>query len=188
MFDTLSGFLILWLHPMPIWPCRDATIWVTLPWCRLFHAYLPLFCSMWWYAYHACLCHPLALYASLHACLHVHAWFLLASVSSMLQHNEVMDIQSKLTFVPRGNHLCWLFRLFAFLFVCLLSGFFACHVYHAYLLYVSFIWILHLFPPSHVCWFYVFAFAYTRIEQGRIKLGHGLPSLSRKSKDASMWI
>ena len=34
----------------------------------------------------------------------------------MLQHNEVMDIQSTPTFVPRGHHL-----LFAFLLVCLLT-------------------------------------------------------------------
>ena len=45
----------------------------------------PLFRFMRWYAYHACLCHLLALYASLHACLHVHAWVLLASVSLACQ-------------------------------------------------------------------------------------------------------
>ena len=73
-----------------------------------------------WYACHTCLCHPLAFYASLHACLHVHAWVLLASVSFMLQHNEVMDIRSKPTFVPRRHHL-----LFAFLLVCFLTCFFA---------------------------------------------------------------
>ena len=59
----------------------------------------------------------------------------------MLQHNEVMDIRSKPTFVPREHHF-----LFAFSLVCLLSCFFACHVYHAYLLYTSFICSLHLFP------------------------------------------
>ena len=76
--------------------------------------------SVQWYAYHAYLCHSLAFYASIHACLHVHAWVLLASVSSMLQHNEAMDIRSKPTFVPRGQHL-----LFAF-FACLSSFLFAC--------------------------------------------------------------
>ena len=78
------------------------------------HTFLP-FRSVRWYAYHACLCHPLAFYASSHTCFYIHAWFLLASVSSMIQHNEVMDIWSKPTFVPRGRHL-----LFAFLLVCLL--------------------------------------------------------------------
>ena len=47
---------------------------------------------------------PLALYASLHACLHVHVWVLLASVLSMLQHNKAIDIWSKPTFVPLH---CW---------------------------------------------------------------------------------
>ena len=76
----------------------------------------PFFCSVWWYAYHDCLCHLLAFFASLHACLHVHAWVLLASVSSVLQHNETIDIQSKPTFVPHEQPL-----LFALLFVCLFA-------------------------------------------------------------------
>ena len=61
-------------------------------------------------------------------------------MSFVLQHNEVMDIRSKPTFVPRRHHL-----LFAFSLVCLLSCFFACHVYHAYLLYASFTCPMHLF-------------------------------------------
>ena len=77
---------------------------------------LPFFRSTQCFACHACLCHPLAFYASLHACLHVHAWALLTNVSSMLQHNEAMDIQPKPTFVPRGHHL-----LFAFFLVCLFA-------------------------------------------------------------------
>ena len=40
---------------------------------------------------------------------------------------------------------CLLSRLFAFSLVCLLSYFFGCHVYHAYLLYASFICSTHLF-------------------------------------------
>ena len=70
----------------------------------------------WWYACHAFLCHLLAFSASLHACLHVYAWVLLVSVSSMLQHNEAMDIWSKPTIVPRGHHL-----LFVFMLVCLFA-------------------------------------------------------------------
>ena len=80
-------------------------------------SYIPFpFCSVWCYAYHVCSHHLLAFYASVHACLHVHAWVLLSSVSSILQHNEAMDIRSKPTFVPRGQHF-----LFALLFVCLLA-------------------------------------------------------------------
>ena len=81
----------------------------------------PFFCFVRWYAYYACLCHPLAFYASLHACLHIHAWVLLVSVSFMLQHNEVMDIRSKPTFVPHRHHLWFAFCLF----VCYLSCLFA---------------------------------------------------------------
>ena len=81
----------------------------------------PLFHSMWWYAYHACLCRSLAFYASLYTCLHVHAWFLLASVLSMLKHNEVMDIRSKPTFVRHGHHLLLASCLFVFFLACLLA-------------------------------------------------------------------
>ena len=157
--------------------------------CRVV-LYIPFpFRSVRCYAYHVCSRHPLAFYASLHACSLVHAWVLLANVSSMLQHNEVMDIQSKPTFVPCGHHLCLLSYLFAFSLVCLLSCFFACHVCYAYLLYASFICSLHLFLPFFFfCWFLVFTFACTHMERGRIELGHGLPSASKKGEDASMWI
>ena len=90
----------------------------------------PIFHSVRWYACHACLCHPLAFYASSHSCSHVHAWVLLATVLFILQHNETMDIRSKPKFVPRGHHL-----LFAFFLV----GLFACFLVflpsssHAYL-------------------------------------------------------
>ena len=46
---------------------------------------------------------------SLHACIHVHAWVLLASVSSIPQHNEAMDIQSNV--VPCRHHLLFIFLL-----------------------------------------------------------------------------
>ena len=116
MFGALRGIDLVWLHSMPVRPCSEVTIWEASPDAELLHAYLSLFCSTQFFAYHACLCHPLAFYASLHACSHVHAWVLLASVSSTPQHNEVMDIQSKPTFVPRRHHI-----LFAFLLVCLLA-------------------------------------------------------------------
>ena len=83
---------------------------------RLLRAYPSPFRSAWCYTYHACSCHSLAFYASLHACLHVHAWVLFASVTSMLQQNEAMDIRSEPTFVSRRSHL-----LFAFLLVCLFA-------------------------------------------------------------------
>ena len=117
MFDALNGFVVMWLHPTLMRPCLDVTIWDASSWCWLLRAYLShfLLCAMI-YAYHACLHYPLAFYASLPACLHIYAWVLLASVLSTLQHNEVMEIRSKPTFVPCGHHL-----LFAFLLVSLLA-------------------------------------------------------------------
>ena len=85
----------------------------------------PPFCSVRWYDCHACLCNPLAFYASLYACSHVHVWVLLASVSFMLQQNEVMDIQSKPTFVPHGHYILFVFLLVCLL-ACLLSFLFLC--------------------------------------------------------------
>ena len=113
MLDALHGLDLVWLHSMPMRPCLDVTIWEASLGARLLYAYPSLFRFMQCYAYRACLCHPSTCYASLHACLHVHAWVLLANVSSMLQHNEVMDIWSKPTFVSHKHH-----PLFAFLLVC----------------------------------------------------------------------
>ena len=45
---------------------------------------------------------------------------LLASLLPILQHNEVMEIRSKPTFVPHGHHF-----LFNFLLICLLACFLA---------------------------------------------------------------
>ena len=98
-------------------------------------------CFMRCYAYHACLCYSLAFYASLHACSHVYAWDLLASVSSMLQHNEVMDIRSKPSFVPGGHHLLFAFLL-DYLLACLLAFFF--------------LWLPCLSCLSALCLFHMF--------------------------------
>ena len=113
----------------------------------------PLFRFMRWYAYHACLCHPLALYASLHACLHVHAWVLLTSVSFMLQHNEAMDIRSKPTFVPHEHLLLFAFSLF-FPFACLLASLLLCLPCLSCLSALClFICSSHFFLPLLVYWF-----------------------------------
>ena len=72
-FDTFSKFVVVWLHLTPMRLCSDVTIWEASLNARLLHAYHSLFRSTQCYACHACLCHPLAFYASLHACSHVHA-------------------------------------------------------------------------------------------------------------------
>ena len=113
------------------------------------HTFSP-FCFMRRYACHACLCHTLAFYASLHTYLYVHAWVLLASVSSMIQHNEVMDIWS-----PRGHHLlfaclsaCFLACLPFCLFACCLVSLFAMPI--MLICFMSFHMLLASFP-SIVC-------------------------------------
>ena len=132
--------------------CCDASCFV--------HTF-PLFRSVRWYAYHAYLCHPLALYASLCACLHAHAWVLLASVLPILQHNEAMDTRSEPTFFPRGRHLlftfllvCLLAYLVAFLFLCLpcLPCLYALCLFHILYASLSFhcLFVDFLFLPSHV--------------------------------------
>ena len=87
------------------------------------HAFF-LFRFVRWYACHSYLCHPLAFYASLHTCLHVHAWVLLASVLSILQHNEFMDIRSHL--ILADTTFCLLSCLFAYFLACLLAFLFLC--------------------------------------------------------------
>ena len=147
-----------------------------------------LICFMWWYAYNACLCYSLAFYASLHACSHVHAWFLLASVSSMLQHNEAMDIRSKPTFVPYEHHLLFAFSLIC-LFTCLLVSLLLWLPCLSCLSALClFICSFHLFFPLLIYWFLVFAFACTHMEWRRLELGHSLPSTSKRGTDASMWL
>ena len=120
--DTFGGFVAVWFDSMPMRLFSDVTTRDASLWCWLLHAYLSLFRSMRWYVFHACLYHPLAFYVFLYACLNVYVWVLLVSVSSILQHNEVMDIQSKPTFVPHGhNLLCFLAYLPFCLFVCFLA-------------------------------------------------------------------
>ena len=109
---------------------------------------------------------------------------LLTNVSSMLQHNEAMDIRSKPTFVPCGHCPCLFAILLCFPF-CSHPNFYVCHVYHVYLLYASLLCSLHLFLPQLICWFLVFAFAYTHMERGRMELRHGLLGTSKMGEDVS---
>ena len=100
----------------------------TYPFCGLFrsdHLWdTPLWCRCAWYTPFSAsfnvvilallvLCHPfgfLWFFASLHACLHVHAW---VYVSSIPQSHGTMDTRSKPTFVLLGHPL-----LFDNMFIC----------------------------------------------------------------------
>ena len=159
--DALSRHVVVWLHPTPMRPYLDVTTWDVLPRCRSLCAYLspfPLHVMMGL----PCLFMPLVgfLFIFTH----------LLTCPSMLQHNEATNI----TF-------CLLSFFFSFLVVCLLSCY-ACHVYHwLYALCHFHILFAFLFPLL-VYWFLIFAFACLHMEQGRMELGHGLPSASKRAR------
>ena len=133
----------------------------------------------------ACLCHPLALYASLHACLLVHAWVFLASVSSILKHNEVMDIRSKPTFVPREHHLLFIFLL-VFFFACLFASLLSMPI-----VLIRFMLVHMLFAsfPSMACLLVscLYLCMYTH-GRGCMELGHSFLGASKRGADVSMWL
>ena len=185
-------------RPPRAWSClvtsdtHEALFWCdhlgSISGCRV-ASYIPFpFCSVQCYAYHVCSCHPLAFYASLHTCSHVHAWVLLANMSSMLQHNEVMDIRSKPTLVLRGHHL-----LFAFFPVCLLACLHAfLFLYLPCLSCLSALCLFHMlfasFPSIACLLVSCLCLTCTHMEQGCMVLGHSLLSVSKRGKDVSMWI
>ena len=78
---------------------------------------------------------------------------------------------------------CLLSRLFA----CFLVSLLAMSIMLSCFMPLSYAFCIFFFPLL-VCWFLVFAFACTHIEQGRMELGHGLLGISEKGEDASMWI
>ena len=83
MFDAFCGLDLVWLRPMPMRSCLDITTQDVSPDARLLHAYLSLFllCAM---ICLPCLFVPPVGFLCFFTHLHVHAWVLLASVSSML--------------------------------------------------------------------------------------------------------
>ena len=179
-FNALSGFMVVRLHPMPTRPCLGVTTWdvfrCQVAPCVLFLFSAPcdamltmLVCSTCWLSVHV---YTFA-YMSMHE-------------SCLLLCHPCFNTMTLWTFDP-NLHLSLMDTTFYFLFLlvyllaCSLAFlFFACHVYHAYLLYVSFICTLHLFLPLFVCWFLVFAFACTHTKRGRMELRHGLLGSSKK--------
>ena len=136
IFDALSRFVVVWLHPTPTRPCLGVTIWDASPKApSLSVCTLPFFCSARSYLYHACLCHPLAY-------MHLYTLAYVLMRESYLLVCRPRFSTMKLWTPDPNLHLshtdttfCLLFCLFSFLLVCLLSGFFAFHAYHAYPFY-----------------------------------------------------
>ena len=182
IFDILSRFVVVWLHLTPTRPCLGVTIWDASSDAVSIRVYPSLFLLRAKLSLPCLFVPPIGLYASLHPCLHAHAWVLLASVSSMLQHNEAMDTRSKPTFVPHGHH-----RLFTFLLVCLfaslLAFWFLCFPWLSCLSVLCLsICSLHLFLLLFVYWFLVIAFACTPMERGGMELGHGPLGTNKKRR------
>ena len=90
---------------------------------------------------------------------------------------------------------CLLSFLFSLSLVCLLSRLFTRILVSMLAMPITFACFMPLpyalctfFFPLLVYWFIIFAFACTHMERGRMELGHGFPSTSKRGKDASMWI
>ena len=188
MLDALHGLDLVWLHPMPMRPCLDVTIWEASPDAGFLHTYTSLFAlydamltmfvrSTRWLSMHP--------YTLAHMSMHE---------SCLLVYHPYFHTMKLWTFNPNlhlslvDTTFCFLSWLFAFSHVCLLSCFFDCHVYHAYLFYPSFICSLHLILPLLICSFLVIAFACTHMEWGRMELWHSLLGESKKGENAGMWI
>ena len=182
IFNALSRFVVVWLHPTPMRPCLGVTIWDASPDAESICAYPSLFLLHAKLSLPCLFVPPIGLYASLHPCLHAHAWVLLASVSSMLQHNEAMDTRSKPTFVPHGHHLLFTFLLVC-LFASLLAFWFLCFPWLSCLSILCLsICSLHLFLLLFVCWFFVIAFTCTPMERWDMEPGHDLLGPNKKRR------
>ena len=185
MLDALHGLDLVWLHPTPMRPCLDVTIWEAFLDVGSLLAYssLPascdamltmLVCATRWLSMHL---YTLA-YMSMHE-------------PCLLVCRPCFNTMKLWTFDPNlhlsivDTSFCVFSCSFAFSFVCLHPCFYACHVYHAYLLYAYFIHTLHIFLPLLVCLFLVFAFVCMHVKRGHLELSHNLPSVSKKGADTS---
>ena len=151
--DALRGLDLVWLHSMPMRPCLDVTIWEASPDARLLRIYpsLSTLCD----AMHTMFVHAthwLSMHLYMLAHMSIHESCLLVCCPCF-NKMKLWTFNSNLHLSLVDTTFCLLSCLFAFLLICLCSCFSACHVYHAYLLYASFICSLYHFLPLLVCWF-----------------------------------
>ena len=73
IFNALSRFVVVWLHPTPMRPCLGVTIWDASPDAESICAYPSLFLLHAKLSLPCLIVPPIGLYASLHPCLHAHA-------------------------------------------------------------------------------------------------------------------
>ena len=198
MLDTISGFMVVRLHPTPMRPCLDVTIWDASPWCRLLLAYISPFlhdmlvmlvCATHWLYMHL---YMLA-YMSMHE-----SYFLVCRPCFNTMKLWTFDPNLHLSLTDATFYLlsCWFtFCLFVCYLACLPSRLFAHILVSMLAMSITFVYFMPLsyalctfFFPLRVCWFLVFAFACIHMERGRLKLGHSLSGASEKGTDASMQI
>ena len=149
MLDALCGLDLVWLHPTPIRPCLDVTIWEASPNARLLRAYPSFFHSMRCYAYQVCLRQHL--YTLAHMSMHE---------SCLLVCHPCLNTMKLWTFNPNlhlslvDTTFCLLSCLLSFLFLCLpcpscLSALCLFHMLYASLSFHC-LSVGFLFLPLHV--------------------------------------
>ena len=181
MFDALCGLDLVWLHPTPMRPCSDVTIWKVSLDVRLLLACPSLFFAPCDDMLTMLVCATCWLYVHLYALA-----YMSMHESCLLVCRQYFNTMKLWTFDPNlhlslaNTTFCLLSCLFALLLVCLHPCFLACHAYHVYLLYAFFICSLHLFLPLLVYWLLVFAFACIHMERGHMELRHSLSGASKK--------
>ena len=172
LVDTTFCLLLLF-YPLLVVCYLDCLLLCSHPVCYAYHYYL------------ACSCCALLL-LSMH--LHTLAYMFMHE-SCLLVCRLCFNTIKLWTFDPNlhlslaDTTICSFSCLFAFPLVCLLL-YLPCR--SCLFTLCLFICSLHLFLPLLVCWFLVSAFACTRMERGRLELGHSLPGASKKGAVASM--
>ena len=129
IFDALSRFMVVWLHPTPTRPCLGVTIWDASSDAESIRVYRSLFFrSVQSYPYHACLCHLLAY-------IHLYTLAYMSMCESCLLVCRPCFNTMKLWTPDPNLHLslvdttfCLLSCLFAFLLSCLVVYLMARHV------------------------------------------------------------
>ena len=203
MFGALSGFMVVWLHSMPMRPCLDVAIRDASPWCRLLRAHLSLFRSMRrLLTILFCATHWLYVHLYMLVYMFMHESCLLVCrpcfntmrlwISDPNLHLSITD-----TTICLLSSLFTLCLLFAVLLVCPFACMFARILYAMLVIaillvhFAPFCYYLCISPfPLLIYWFLVFAFACIHMEWGHIEIGRDLLGTSKKGSNASLptWV
>ena len=130
--DALSECVVMWLHSTPIRPCLDVIAWNASPWCCLLRAHISHF------PLHVMMCLPCLFMPPVgFLCIFTIFVYMVMHESCLPVCCPCFNTMKLWTFDPNlhlsltNTTFCLFSCLFFFSFVCSLSCFFACHVYHA---------------------------------------------------------